>query len=133
MRKLIVVLTMVIFGLGVVAMEDMSIKRALLTKGIENKEPLEETSSYKLYSKGYFYMEAVKVGDEKTIMHRWYIIADDGEKTLMAEVPLKVMGTRWRTWSSKNLYIPGKWIVEAVLLEGNDNEELLDTKEFTVE
>ncbi len=105
------------------------LSRAVLTNEIAEKEPVKTMDTFKLYSHGYFYTEFKDIGEEKTIHHNWYLLQEDGEKTLMASVPLKIKGSRWRTWSSKNLFLPGKWSVEAV----DEDDTVLSKKEFNVE
>ncbi len=102
--------------------------RAVLTNEIMEKEPVKIMDSFKLYSQGYFYTEFKDIGEEKTIYHNWYFLEENGEKTLMASVPLKISGPRWRTWSSKNLFLSGKWSVEVV----DEDEMVLSKKEFYV-
>ena len=46
----------------------------------------------------------------------------------MASVPLKISGPRWRTWSTKNLFLSGKWIVEVA----DENDTVLSKKAFNV-
>lgn len=92
---------------------DYYIGRSRLTSGVENKEPLEEQKVYQKNDRAYFFTEFKDVGaEEKVIHHKWYFIGKDEVPELMADVKLKVKGSRWRTWSSKELYIPGEWIVE---------------------
>lgn len=105
------------------------LNRAVLTNEVVVKEPGEKMDTFKLYSKGYFYTEFKDIGEQKTIYHNWYIIQEDGEKTLMASVPLKISGSRWRTWSNKNLFLSGKWSVEVI--DGDDT--VLSKKVFNVE
>lgn len=57
------------------------------------------------------------------IRHIWYM---DGQK--VAEVPLKVAASHFRTWSSKAVG-PGKWKVEVV---DDNGGEILATAEFSV-
>ncbi|MCS5420430.1 MULTISPECIES: DUF2914 domain-containing protein [Psychrilyobacter] len=105
------------------------LSRAVLTNEVVEKEPVKTMDTFKLYSQGYFYTEFKDIGKEKTIYHNWYLLEEDGEKTLMASVPLKISGPRWRTWSRKNLFLSGKWSVEAV----DENDKVLSKKEFNVE
>ena len=105
------------------------LSRATLTDQILKKEPVKVVDTFKLYSQGYFYTEFKNIGDEKTIYHNWYIIQKDDEKTLMASVPLKISGPRWRTWSSKNLFLSGRWSVEVT----DEDGRVFSKKEFNVE
>lgn len=105
------------------------LNRAILTNEIVRKEPAKIMDTFKLYSKGYFYTEFKDIGEQKTVHHNWYLLEGDGEKTLMASVPLKISGPRWRTWSSKNLFLSGKWSVEVV----DEDDKVLSKKDFNVE
>ena len=104
------------------------LSRAILTNEVIKKEPARKIDTFKLYSKGYFYTEFRDIGDEKIIYHNWYLLQTNGEKTLMASVPLKISGSRWRTWSNKNLFLSGKWSVEVT----DGNNRIFSKKEFNV-
>jgi len=105
------------------------LSRAALTNEVLEKEPGEKINNFKLYSKGYFYTEFRDIGEEKIIYHNWYLLQENGEKTLMASVPLKILGSRWRTWSTKNLFLSGKWSVEVT----DGDNTVFSKKEFNVE
>ena len=77
-----------------------------------------------------FFTELTDIGvDEKKVFHKWYLVKNDGTKEMMASVSLKIKGYRWRTWSSKNLYDKGSWIVDLT----DDSGEILESKEFVVQ
>jgi len=133
MKKLLISILII---LGTLAADGKSngensyrLSRAVLTNEVVGKEPVKIMDTFKLYSQGYFYTEFKDIGEEKTIYHNWYLLQEDGEKTLMASVPLKISGSRWRTWSNKNLFLSGKWSVEAV----DEDDTVLSKKEFNVE
>ena len=110
------------------ALDSSNLKRVILTNEINAKEPENAVDTFPLYSQGYLYTEFINIGEEKTIYHNWYLVEKDGEKTLMASVPLKIKGVRWRTWSSKNLFLSGKWLVEVV----DEDDNILSTVELYV-
>jgi len=129
MRKLIFGLLIVFTTIFTYGESDLNLERSVLTEAVENKEPEMSRETFSLYSKAYFYTEFRDVGEERTIYHNWYYLDKGGEKNLTASVALKIKGYRWRTWSVKNLYLPGTWIVEVV-----DEEDNLITKtDFIVE
>lgn len=132
MKKLLISMLIILATLTVYGKSNEEnsyfLSRSVLTNQIMEKEPVKVMDTFKLYSQGYFYTEFKDIGAEKTIYHNWYLIQNDGEKTLMASVKLKIEGSRWRTWSRKNLFLPGKWSVEAV----NENNIVLSKKEFEV-
>ncbi|WP_319372302.1 DUF2914 domain-containing protein [uncultured Ilyobacter sp.] len=106
------------------------ISRSVLTDGIIQKEPAPDRDLFYLGERAIFFTELTDIGvDEKKVFHRWYLIKSDGTKDMMASVPLKVKGYRWRTWSSKNLYNRGKWMVELT----DDQDVILVSKEFIVQ
>jgi hypothetical protein len=110
-------------------LDKSNINRVILTKEVVDREPGEEVQKFNLYSQGYLYAEFIDIGEEKEVFFNWYLLEDDGEKTLMASVPLTIKGNRWRTWSSKNLFLSGKWAVEIV----DKDDNVLSTTEFIVD
>lgn len=64
--------------------------------------------------------------NETEITHKWFW----GDQ-LLAEVPLPVKGSSWRTWSSKNIWQgwTGAWRVDVTDAAG----EVLASKSFTIE
>lgn len=128
MKKFIFIFAVLIFSMGTSA-EAYELQKAVLTTEIVDREPTAPTESFTLYSKGYFYTEFIDVGEGQTIHHNWYFMEDSGEKTLTASVPLYIVGERWRTWSSKNLYLAGKWRIEVV----DQDKNLITSADFTVD
>ncbi|TDT72312.1 DUF2914 family protein [Hypnocyclicus thermotrophus] len=106
----------------------LEVNRDILTTSIENREPINEISEFNLYDKAYYFTEITNANEEQYIYHVWYYIQENGIKNKMAKVKLKVAGNRWRTWSSKNLWLEGVWEVEVVDKDNN----LLSKKEFVV-
>jgi len=129
MKKLIIIITMVLAGLAAYGEQTYDLERGLLTNMVVNREPGLSNNKFKLYSKGYYYTEFLNIGEEKTIFHNWYYLGEGDEKTLTASVELKIAGFRWRTWSTKYLYLPGKWKVEVV----DEEDNLITESSFTVE
>lgn len=129
MKKLIIIITMVLAGLAAYGEQTYDLERGLLTNRVVNREPGLSNNKFKLYSKGYYYTEFQNIGEEKNIYHNWYYLGDGDEKTLTASVELKIAGFRWRTWSTKYLYLPGKWKVEVV----DEEDNLITESSFTVE
>ena len=101
-------------------------KRAILTSGIESREPvdnLNDTTISIQNNKVYFFTEILNQANT-AITHRWF---KNGK--LEAEVVLRIGSDRWRTYSSKNLvpdYHQGSWQVEVVSQSG----KLLATHSF---
>lgn len=106
----------------------LNIPRDVLTDTVENREPAEAKTEFAFKSKAYYFNEVRDIGEETYIYHIWSYIQEDGTSKEMAKIKLKVRGTRWRTWSTKNLWLKGTWMVEVVDMEGN----FLGGKEFDV-
>lgn len=130
MKKLMLIAIM-IFNFVVIYSADNSytLEKSVITDSVEQREPSLPLDSFNLYSKGYYFTEFRDIGEEKTIYHNWYYLGDGDEETLAASIPLKIAGFRWRTWSTKNLYLPGQWKVEAVDEEGT----IISSESFIVE
>ena len=93
---------------------------------MENREPLDEKKEFNLNERAYLFTEFMDIGNEvKTIKHKWYHIDDEGKKKLTAEISLDIRGKRWRTWSSKKLYLKGFWQVE---VEDEKGKTILEEK-----
>lgn len=67
----------------------------------------------------------LNAGSQTTIKHVYYL---NGEK--VDEIPLKVAGSSWRTWSRKQIKAEhaGNWKVDVL----NDNGDVIASKSFTV-
>jgi len=93
------------------------VKRAVVTSGIENREPIDSLSEIPDgTNKVYFFTEVLNKADTH-VTHRWL-----RNGVLEAEVVLKIGSNRWRTYSSKNL-VPelhsGNWQVEVIDQQNN--------------
>ncbi|ADO84489.1 DUF2914 domain-containing protein [Ilyobacter polytropus] len=107
-----------------------NVSRSVLTDAIVQKEPAPHRNLFYFGERAVFFTELTDIGtDEKKVFHNWYLLKDDGTKEMMASVSLKIKGYRWRTWSSKNLYDKGSWIVDLT----DDNGVILESREFTVQ
>lgn len=102
------------------------VARAQFTTEVQNKEPVDEVSTFPAEQDPLYFFTEVKNAAGQTITHRW---KHNGE--VMAEVPLQVGSDSWRTWSSKEL-IPsweGEWTVEVV----DANGQVIEQQTITVE
>lgn len=96
------------------------VSRSRVSYLVENREPLEERKEFSLNDRAYLFTEFMNIGEEvRTIKHKWYHIDSEGNKELTAEISLDIRGKRWRTWSSKKLYLKGSWQVEVEDEKGN--------------
>ncbi|WP_372713186.1 DUF2914 domain-containing protein [Ilyobacter sp.] len=130
MKKILGVLLFILVLSSAYGNSSYKLSRAVLTDGIVQKEPAPDRDQFYLGERAVFFTELTDIGvEEKKVFHNWYLIKDDGTKEIMASVPLKIKGYRWRTWSSKNLYNRGKWLVELT----DDQEVILTSSEFIVQ
>jgi hypothetical protein len=104
---------------GVVAPSGLTVLRAYICKGIEQSEPTEAGKSFIPTPDGVLrlccFSEIGGAAEPDTVSHVWYW----GQRE-MARVPLRVRGTRWRTWSTKRIIDEwqGDWRVDIVDRDG---------------
>ena len=105
--------------------QSKNIVRALLTTGIENREPVDEIVSInKNQERIYFFTEIVGM-EGKLVKHRW-----EYKGKIMGEVDINVGSPKWRCYSSKNI-LPawtGIWTVSVV----DDQDNVLAETYFEV-
>jgi len=93
-----------------------SVARSQLTTAINNNEPVDKVTQLSNdQTRIYFFTDVRNLGGQK-IIHRW-----EHKGKVMAEIPLDVGGSPWRTYSSKTLdpSWTGEWKVTAVDGTGN--------------
>lgn len=104
---------------GTVAPSGLQALRAYICKGIEQSEPTEAGKSFIQSPDGVLrlccFSEIGGAARPDTVYHVWYW----GDRE-MARVPLRVEGTRWRTWSTKRIIDEwrGDWHVDIVDRDG---------------
>lgn len=102
-----------------------AIAEAVLTTDIMDRQPVDNLTSVAA-DVGLVYMWTRVVGaeGEVEIEHVWYHGDDE-----MARVPLRVAGSNWRTWSSKNIEPSwtGDWRVDVIGPDGT----VLESVRFT--
>ncbi len=100
----------------------------VVSASIENKEPVgvaETFLSSTATEKVYCFLEARDIAEDTSVSFVWYF--EEKEKARI-NLPLR-KGSRWRTYSSKNLAgLKGNWKVELQDADGT----ILKTVEFTV-
>jgi hypothetical protein len=106
---------------------EVQVVRDAVAAGISDREPVEPGKMFSPGLERIYYFTEVQSDDPNTeITHVWYY----GDRE-MARVTLPVDGSRWRTWSSKQI-LPewtGQWMVEAVTADGT----VVATQAFNVE
>ncbi|MCF2858570.1 DUF2914 domain-containing protein [Pseudoalteromonas sp. SMS1] len=104
------------------------ISRAVLTSGIENREPVNVLKHLvernRFEEKLYFFTE-IKGLQGEVVQHLWF-----HQEQLMAEITLPISAPRFRTYSSKNIMPSqtGQWRVEVI----TQNGQLLAQKSFRI-
>lgn len=90
------------------------IARALFTTDIVNHEPIDRVLVLSNAKERVYFFTDLRHMQGKTIIHRWIY-----KGKVVASVPFKVKGPRWRVYSSKQLdpHDLGKWTV--VITDGN--------------
>ena len=104
-----------------------TITRLVVGTGVDNREPVGVAEVFPgSTEKVYCFLEATGIAKDKEVSVVWF----HGQKEMQkVSLPLK-MGSRWRTYASKNLRgLKGDWKVE---LRGPDGNLLKDVK-FKVE
>jgi hypothetical protein len=104
---------------------DDRVTRALLTTGIQDREPVDEIISLdKNHGRIYYFTEFVNMKGE-TVSHRW-----EYKDKVMAEVNINIASPRWRAYSSKNIKPEwtGIWTVSVV----DENGKVLKENLFEV-
>lgn len=92
---------------------DGSVARAGFASAIENREPIDKLTEANA-NKVYYFTELRDMAG-KEVVHRW-----EHNGKVMAEVPFKVGGDRWRVYSSKRM-LPewkGEWKASVVGTDG---------------
>ncbi len=95
----------------------LSVKQAVLGKGIENKKLVDTTNTFNLNDKAYLWMRIVG-GPADSITVTW----KSGDQTYPSK--LNVGGSPWRTWSYKTLYTAGDWTVTVSDAAGTTLKEM---------
>jgi len=94
-----------------------TIKKLAITEDVKNREPVGISDTFpSTTEKVYCFLEAVDIAQDTQMSFVWYL---EGKKMHSYELPIK-QGSRWRTFSSKNLYSQkGNWKVEIKDSDGN--------------
>ena len=104
-----------------------TIARLVVGTGVENREPVAAGETFPASTeKVYCFLEATGIAKDTEVSFVWF----HGDKEMQKiDLPLK-MGSRWRTYTSKNLGgLKGDWRVE---IRGPDGNLLKEVK-FKVE
>lgn len=129
MKKMLTFILFFIVLVGAFGSEKSNLKRYVLSDAIIQKEPAPARDTFYKGERAVFFTEFKDLGmDEEVIYHNWCFIDENGTEKVIASVPLKIKGYRWRTWSSKGLFMKGNWKVELK----NRNGDTLTQKTFTV-
>lgn len=86
-----------------------NLKKVVVTDEIVDRNPGDEVTKFKLNERAYLYSEFVDIGNEKTVTHQWLHVSEDGTNKEIYSKDLTIKGSRWRTWTSKELHLKGEW------------------------
>ncbi len=88
-----------------------SVHRAIFTSAVREREPVDQVEALANDQRKIFFFTELRGFEGQTALHRW-----EYKGQVMAEVPFKVRGARWRVWSSKALepIWTGEWRVSVV-------------------
>ena len=118
MNKIIILICGLFLSLAVLSNEwpHENISNAVFALDVEDRMPINivEEADNSL-GKIYFFTNIRNLSGER-ITHRWIY-----EGRVMADVSFNVNGSRWRVWSSKNLWNTwiGEWRVEVLTTDGS--------------
>jgi hypothetical protein len=96
------------------AAPSIEVLRMVLTKVVENREPVGEITSAGVGEPVVGFTQVQTSGGETSITHRWL-----HEGANMGDVPLTVRSSPWRTWSRKTVHAPGNWTFQVLGPDGN--------------
>lgn len=123
MKKVAIAIVTLTTALWVGAIQAAEVARAVVTTGVENREPVNDLTEVNAATDKIYFFTELRGMEGQTVKHRW---SHNGE--VMAEVDIAVGAPRWRVWSSKNLMPEwrGDWAVAVV----NPAGEVLSEKRF---
>ena len=104
----------------------LGVTRAVIARGIEEREPVEEGSSFSPDIGHLFFFTVIEGAEEETVIY--HVWSYGGEEK--ARVDLPVRGGRWRTWSQKT--IPPAWTGDWSASVENADGALLTRIPFTI-
>lgn len=92
-----------------------TIARSALTTAVDNREPVDSINKLTTENEKIYYFTELKDMEGQQVTHRW-----EYNGKVMAEVPFKVGGSRWRVYSSKKLDSDwqGEWKVSVIDANG---------------
>ena len=99
------------------------VHRAIFTSAVQEREPVDQIEALANDQGKIFFFTELRDFDGQTALHRW-----EYKGQVMAEVPFKVRGARWRVWSSKTLepIWTGEWRVSVV----DGNGRVVESRRF---
>ncbi len=135
MKKVLLAMAVIVFLAGVAMGQEaqptpaseLKIEQAVIAKDVQNREPVEPGDKFSAdVGKVYCFNRISGAKGETEIKHVWYM----GDK-VVSEIPLKINGPTWRTWSYKTIdkTMIGAWKVEVKDSDG----KVLTTIAFTIE
>ncbi len=116
----------VALNIAVATKPSLRVEEALFCAGVKDRVPQGVADTFDASVKKIFFFNRVTGSNQPTsITHVWY-----WNERKMAEVPLDVRSSNWRTWSSKRIdpSWKGSWAVKVL----DANGEILTAKNFEI-
>jgi len=104
------------------AAQGLQVVDAKLGKGVQNRELVDETTTFSVNEKAYLWLR-VTGGPADDVKVTWSV--GDHRDT----VPLKIGGSPWRTWANKTLWMAGEWTATVT----DSSDQVLKEVKFTVQ
>ena len=105
---------------GQMEMKRLEVAEAKLGKNVQDREIVDETTTFEVNEKAYLWMRVVG-GSADSITVTW----KTGDQS--HDVKLNIGGSPWRTWANKTLYTAGDWTVTVTDADGAVLKEMAFT------
>lgn len=83
--------------------------KVVVAASVANRAPVGESTSFKSGVEVSCWMAVTNPGPKRRLSHQWF-----HDTTRKSNIPVKVGGPTWRTWTSRPVYTPGPWRVDIV-------------------
>lgn len=126
MKKLLLTFLLLTFFMVGSVFAETSVNRISITSSIANREPVNPSTTFKNNINKLYCFTEIKTDEAPTkVVHIWLY-----KDNIIAEIPLNINSTKWRTYSSKNIAETwiGDWKVEVY----SDQGKLIDSIKFAI-
>lgn len=98
--------------------------KVVLASSVVDRTPRGEGTSFKNGTKVFCWMAVTNPGSKRRLSHQWF-----HNGTRKSNIPVKIGGPTWRTWTARPVYTTGAWRVDIV----DENGRVLHSVAFEVE